>query len=193
MALNIQITSLPLHSKTSFPNPIPSFQGSMGGWAPDYSVQLRGQTLFRTEWKCSLGLVYCWSMHFSYVRPTKESSTWTMLSYFLLPEWPDSSENMSLYSLYLFGTLEEENWKLKCNYHFSYSVLPRCISLICVANVVAENGKMSRKFAIFFFHDDVQLINNIISCTGMMNWVGTPSKRHPCGYFNLWTSSSDQS
>ena len=88
-----------------------------------------------------------------------------MLLYFLLPEWPDNSENMSLYSsfIYLFGTLEEENWKLKCNYHFSYSVLPRCISLICVENLVAENGKISRKFAIFVFHDDVQLINNIIS------------------------------
>ena len=108
--------------------------------------------------------VYCWSIHFSYVCPTKESSTWAMLSYFLLPEWPDNSEKMSLYSsfIYLFGTLEGENWKLKCNYHFSYSMLPRCISLICVANLVAEIGKMSCKFAIFVFHD-VQLINNIIS------------------------------
>ena len=76
-----------------------------------------------------------------------------MLLYFLPPEWPDNSENMLLYSSFidLFGTLEEENWKLKCNFHFSYSILPRCISLICVPKLVAENGKMSRKFDIFAF------------------------------------------
>jgi len=30
-------------------------------------------------------------------------------------------------------------------------VLPRCISLNCVANLVAENGKVSHKFDIFAF------------------------------------------
>ena len=29
--------------------------------------------------------------------------------------------------VYMFGALEEENWKLKHDCHFSYSVLPRCI------------------------------------------------------------------
>ena len=58
-----------------------------------------------------IGSVFCWPIHFSYAHSAKENSTWAMLSCFLLLEWPDSSENMSLYSsfIYLFGTWEEEN------------------------------------------------------------------------------------
>ena len=59
------------------------------------------------------GSVYCWSIHFS-CPPNKR--TCAMLLYFLLPEWPDNSENMSLYSLHSFTCLARNTkaWHMCC-------------------------------------------------------------------------------